>query len=271
MIEQRIKQMEGSKLTWETVLQFQQKDFIYRLKSIHSEFPEFTENQLSTLRYVEPYSGYCPCERIQIFLDGEWENKLDFFCDKLTYKFSESDVDCFSEVDVDNFVNYKIGKLGEEAVKIFLGDLVSNVDYELYERGDGGTDLFITNNRNIKIQVKTTAAFRVTCKQMCEFGLSEDDLFFSLLDYKLGKCSSIDSAKWIVKNQEKQKNKIIVFVLLLNPVIGEKIEDADRGYDCAIAGFMPTEIIGLCKEKFSIQDLLYCGGIRHYLLSLNST
>ncbi|MBD2570166.1 hypothetical protein [Anabaena lutea] len=243
-------------LTWQKVLQAQQQDFIQRLKYSLSN-PEYDNLTLSHFNY-HPF--YCersyPSERIIISaLD---EEKIDRFCGELAEKYNH-------EPAVDSYMNYKIGKLGEEAVKVYLNNLITGVDYKIHSGGDGGIDFLVKNNKHIGIQVKTKTLNRISLRDICKNKLSEDDVdecgFYLWQD----RMTRIDSIKWNIQSEEIHQNKVLICILLMNYIVVDKISSE---CDCIIAGFKPTAEIKYSGD-FKMQDLLYSGGIRPFLESLN--
>ncbi|MDH6104999.1 tetratricopeptide repeat protein [Anabaenopsis tanganyikae CS-531] len=199
-------------MDWKTILQAQQTDFINRMKSgdlfqcdqqgKHSELTVITDDQLQQLR------DFC------------WE-----MADKYINKSSSVR---------DLFVNNMKGKLGEEVVKTRLGDLLTKVDYEKYQGGDGKVDFTLTADSSIGIQVKA----------------------------RQGKFNQIE---WSISQEEINKNAVLVCIL-----IEEQVNEAQNQYHLVLAGFLPTNITTATggKARVKINELLYCGGLRGYLESL---
>jgi len=136
------------------------------------------------------------------------------------------------------FVNNLKGKLGEEVVKQRLGDLITTVNYEVYDGGDGGIDLCLARDANITIQVKARVGL-------------------------------YNQVKWYFKPEEIKLNKVLVCIL-----IKEKVTEAENEYNLIFAGFLPTELIKLEAEgnyqvELGINELLYGGGLRDYLTRLS--
>ncbi|MEW5859105.1 MAG: hypothetical protein AB1861_17250 [Cyanobacteriota bacterium] len=134
------------------------------------------------------------------------------------------------------------GKLGELAVKIFLGNLVSNLNYVIGKGGDGGSDFCLSTNPTIRLQVKT----------------------------RLGRTDHIE---WQFSKEELDKNAILVCLSIQEPVNNYQDE-----YNLCMAGFMPTYLMidkpmELIKGKLYVKikaiDLLYGGGIKDYLQSIS--
>lgn len=179
-----------AELTWQKVLQAQQQDFIQRLKrSLDIEKTEVVT--LSCLDYDYHYGFYeCyPTEKISISLFERREEEIDQFCWELAEKFDED----FSE---DCYMNNKIGKLGEEAVKIYLDELITKVDYEIYCGGDGGSDFFLKKNNNIGLQVKTKTLNRISFKD--EDNLNDEDLYIEYMALSSSLSGMIDKVNWSI-------------------------------------------------------------------------
>ncbi|MDB9446377.1 tetratricopeptide repeat protein [Anabaena sp. CS-542/02] len=195
-----------------TILQAQQTDFINRLESgnllqcdhqgKHSELTLITGDSLQQLR------DFC------------WD-----MADK--YRNKSSSV---RQV----FVNNMKGKLGEEVVKTRLGDLLTEVDYEKYQGGDGKVDFTLTADSSIGIQVKA----------------------------RQGRFNQIE---WSISQEEINKNAVLVCIL-----IQEQVNEAQNQYHLVLAGFLPTNMTTATggKARVKINELLYCGGLRGYLESL---
>lgn len=117
-------------LNWMTILESQQEDFIMRLKAW---FPAFYKARYDFSEASHIYS---------VLLDDDYtmEQQMNNFCYALTEKSN-------GYYNPDKFMNYKIGKIGEESVKDYLLNLITSVNYELYEYGDNGIDFYLQNNR----------------------------------------------------------------------------------------------------------------------------
>ncbi|MDB9448919.1 tetratricopeptide repeat protein [Dolichospermum circinale CS-547] len=198
-------------MDWTTILKAQQTDFIQRLKSgdlLHCE----KEGQHSELTVI---SG----ERLQQLRD---------FCWDMANKFKQ-------QYDVKNiFFNNMKGKLGEEVVKIRLGDFVTEVDYKKRKGGDGKVDFTLTSDSSIGIQVKA-------------------------------RYGNFDKVQWSISQEEIEKNAVLVCIL-----IQEEVSEAQNEYHLILAGFFPTNMIKSADVKVlvGIHELLYPGSLRGYLDSL---
>ncbi|MDH6107158.1 tetratricopeptide repeat protein, partial [Anabaenopsis tanganyikae CS-531] len=202
-------------MDWQTILQAQQKDFINRLKSgnlfqcdhpgQHGELTVITSDRLPQLR------RFC----------WDMANK---------YKGSSSHIR-------DLFVNNMKGKLGEEVVKTRLGDLLTEVDYEQYQGGDGKVDFTLAADSSIGIQVKA----------------------------RQGKFNEIE---WSISQEEINKNAVLVCIL-----IEEEVSEAQNEYHLVLAGFLPTNMTTVRggKARVKINELLYSSGLRSYLENLTAS
>ena len=267
-------------VNWMTILESQQDEFIIKL--IY-RMPGFTRGKYDFDEATHVYS---------LDYDGELEEdelaeKLNGFCEELTYKYCGGYSDFFPH----EFINYKIGKVGEESVKDYLGKLISDVDYELYEWGDDGTDFYLTSNTSVKLQVKTTCFSRIL-EYNIEYGEDTYD-YFSALEYdyvnlEYDECEKIlDGLKWKISEKEKNQNQICIFVLLLNQVVGDRmpnyvdIKEIDKEvvsyrneavyhFDCnaiyssILCGFKPTDLLKPDTDIY-LKDLFYIGGLKGYL------
>ncbi|WP_300001280.1 tetratricopeptide repeat protein, partial [Anabaena sp. AL09] len=200
-------------MDWTTILKAQQTDFIQRLKSgdlLHCE----KEGQHSELTVIS----------------GERLKQLRDFCWEMANKFKQ-------QSDVKNiFFNNMKGKLGEEVVKICLGDFVTEVDYEKYSSGDGKIDFTLTSDSSVGIQVKTRYGY-------------------------------FDKVQWTIDREEIEKNAVLVCILCQ-----EEFSDTEKEYRFIMAGFLPTNMIQYAFNEaiLGIDELLYPGGLRGYLDSLVS-
>ena len=251
--------------TWEYILKTQQEDFLERLKASLEFNPDYDEVRIHLARLDNDpvIDASSPCESINIYFHPGEESDIDDFCTELAWKFCYNPYDDEPCFDPDIFINNKLGKIGEVAVKEYLGKWVSNVDYNLYESGDGGVDFFVIPDNFIKIQVKTTAALRFTC-QVLNTKKQEDiddggrEFFYNPYKY-------IESSKWQVDAKSLKNTHLTIFVLLMNEIITDGLNA--NPYKCLLAGFLPNEKI-FPNRKYSIAELLYSGGIRSYLKHL---
>jgi hypothetical protein len=247
-------------LSWQAILQAQQQDFIQRLKHSLSLYPP--EGDVVTLSCLDS-NQFCKVsyhsERIKISFDEEQEVEIDNFCWEQADKFNDG-------YEPDAYMNCKIGKIGEEAVKIYLYDLITGVNYEISNHGDGGLDFSLKNNKNIGIQVKTKTLSRVTYTHICQHDLSYDDVIYAKIDLSESEADRVDDVRWSINQKEIAQNQVLICVLLMNFIEADKIEG--NSYDCIIAGFKPTAEIKSARD-LKMQDLLYIGGIRPFLESLS--
>lgn len=138
----------------------------------------------------------------------------------------------------DVFINNLKGKLGEEVVKGRLAELVTAVDYEKrLLGGDGKVDFTLTSHLKIGIEVKVRHGI-------------------------------FDKVCWSISAEATQKNAVLLWIL-----IQEQVHEAQSQYHLVLAGFLPTSMIKVRVGKiaFSIDQLLYSGGLQYYLNQLQST
>ncbi|MGK7918851.1 MAG: hypothetical protein AB4080_02420 [Trichodesmium sp.] len=252
-------------INWMTILESQQDEFIIKLKY---RMPAFTSTR-GIYDFDETTHLYFVCDDYD-----EKEETMNWFCEELTWKYN-------GDYFPDKFISYKIGKIGEESVKQYLGKLISDINYELYEWGDGGTDFYLKNNKSVNLQVKTTCFYRILEKifysELDEYGLDEDDFFSSCDSYyvnlKHDRCQKVlDQIKWKINEQELNKNQICIFVLLLNQVVGDRIrqnfdmiyQQIDVSYISILCGFKPTDLLKPDTDIY-LKDLFYIGGLKGYL------
>ena len=143
-----------------------------------------------------------------------------------------------------------------------MGSLITEVDYELYEYGDGGVDFKLTKDKDIGIQVKTCSLLRIYTQDIKNYGNISGDVY---LDFLCNFNSYIAKVKWQVKPEELNKNKVCIFVLLLSFVKGDKI---DSKPELLMAGWKPSSHLIKNPNCIRMEDLFYMGGIRIYLESL---
>ena len=199
-------------MDWKTILQAQQTDFINRLKS----------RDLLQCKQLGKHSELT-------VITGDSLQQLRRFCWDMADKYRNK-----SRSVRQVFVNNMKGKLGEAVVKTRLSDLLTKVDYEKYQGGDGKVDFTLTANSSIGIQVKA----------------------------RQGK---FDQIEWSISQEEINKNAVLVCIL-----IQEQVNEAQNQYHLVLAGFLPTNMTTVTggKARVKINELLYCGGLRGYLESL---
>jgi hypothetical protein len=242
---------------WISILEEQQKEFID-----NKLIGNLWDDSLKGFNYSRYWD-----EVQTLYLDEEQEEKINDFCYALTEKYiSYYDPDNFYDPDI--FMNYKIGKLGEESVKSYLGDLINNVDYKLYESGDGGYDFYLKNKPSFKIQVKATCLLRVNNSKLEQ--LTNDHVNEIEIDIYCNPELYFEKLKWKISQNEKDKNNIAIFVVLIDPILGDEIRCQYRdeifrfSYNFIIAGFQ--EMASLKADSdIKINELLYKGGLKGYL------
>jgi len=251
--------------TWEYILKTQQEDFLERLKASLEFNPDYESPVYLARLNHDPISDVSsPCESINISFHPNEESYIDNFCNELAWKFCDKpdeDEPCFNSYI---FINNKLGKIGEVAVKKYLGNWISDVDYSFYDSGDGGVDFsLIPPNNFIKIQVKTTVALRFTYQVLNT--KKQEDINDCGIEFFYNPYKYIESSKWQVDAKALKNTHLTIFVLLMNEIIGDEL-NADP-YKCILAGFLPNEKI-TPDRRYSIVELLYSGGIRSYLKHL---
>ena len=265
--------------SWRIILELQQEYFIKRLDSFLSDkfYLSYNPTELSCLnsnletevnfKHLTEF-GYTELVKIDLDL-GEFMN-LDHFCEEMVDKYSVTRTIWVNGIRYRNkeaYASHMFGKLGEEAVKRCLGDLITDVDYKIYPNGDGGIDFRLVSKNDIGIQVKTIPVYR--------FPESSEITF----DDYISKSVKVRDLVWKIPIETLNKNKVLICVLMLNCVQGDRLESKiydGKTYDLVIAGFKPTKDIN--KENnltlinnyynIKIKDLLYGGGIPGYLKSL---
>lgn len=251
-----------AELTWQSILKSQQHNFIRRLKfSYDSRQCSNDFLRFSTLNLIDescvPVAGH-NSEIVELDFCDEHENEIDEFCCEMVDKYMDNNLSVYPD---DSYTSYKIGKLGEEAVKVYLGDLINEVNYGLSEYGDGGVDFISTRNPEIKIQVKTSCIKRITYYIIGKWELTEEEIIDTLQppeEYYFGKINN----SWSISSEESEKNDILICVLFLNSIDCDRI--INDTYRFLMAGFIPVEKKAV-KRKFKIDELLYMGGLKGHL------
>jgi hypothetical protein len=275
-------------LSWQEILEAQQKDFIKRLASHFTDqyyldilgytpavLSCLTSNLETELSYQHLTEFGC-AELVTIDLDDGKSMDLDNFCNEMVYKYGKyRDIYINREltgrdIDKDYYMNWMIGKLGEIAAKRCLGNLVSDINYKTEGWGDGGIDFQLVGNKDIGIQVKTKARYRLPE----DYRRNENEMVDYIHEIDIerhARFESLESHVWSLNQKEVDTNQIIICLLMLNGIQGDKIYD--RPYDFVMAGFLPSQNIKDNKNKYfiknkyqiKIKDLLYSGGMRGYL------
>jgi hypothetical protein len=257
-----------TKLSWQGILESQQRDFIQRLKAwLDDHHPQSQDSSvtLSHLDYDFSEQGESyHSEIINIYYPLENFLPLNDFCEKMTNHYCHDNDKLEYE---DYYANYLMGKIGEQAVKICLGALISDVDCQIYESGDGGSDFSLTSNKNIKLQVKTRARARIIQREAYEMNDNSDWYYYDCSIHSQDKINEIDNnIAWSISEKEAKLNEVLICVLMLNKVVGDKIMGAEKSL--LIAGFKPTNMIKN-RQCIKMKELFYGGGIRSYLESLS--
>ncbi|MEA5626394.1 hypothetical protein [Nostoc sp. UHCC 0251] len=148
------------------------------------------------------------------------------------------------QINIKTFKNNYIGKLGEEAVKSSLNELVTEVDYTIKKHGDNKVDFKLISDLSIGgIQVKTRNGI-------------------------------YNTVEWSISKEEIEKNNFLVCMLIQKEVTFKEIvenykENKEHEYKIISAGFLPIDLIKTeCKQEFTINELLYSSGLNAYLNKL---
>ncbi len=205
---------------------------------------------------------------LQILSTSTKQQKLNDFCHQMVSKYQvnyyydgENYQPQYTAEQLDELVNYRIGKLGEMAVKIYLGSLISNVDYNIYPVGDGGTDFYLNSNPEIKIQVKTRILNRIPYQRKIDTDPTE---LAQLNQYQQQKINNnLDRLLWSISSKEKQLNQIIIFVIIVDQIGGNELLENSL-YNFVLAGFLPINT-GLNLHQIKLKDMYYLGGIKFYI------
>ncbi|MTJ24104.1 WD40 repeat domain-containing protein [Dolichospermum sp. UHCC 0352] len=158
--------------------------------------------------------------------------KIIKYCWDITDKFKKTSQKSVYE----NYFNNLQGKLGELVVKQYLGNLVTSIDLQIKIGGDGKVDFRLISEPSVGIQVKVRSG-------------------------------NFNYVEWCIDREEINNNSVIVCIL-----IPDKITVHQQKYCLIMAGFIPAFLIKKYGNKVYLQinDLLYIGGLKEYLNSLNS-
>ncbi|WP_185565917.1 hypothetical protein [Nostoc sp. 2RC] len=216
------------------LLREQQYDFIKRLKD-DSLLNCQTAGTNSEITVVSDLSTIRKIGNFSLSMFNKYKNPYEKISSKENIEIIEK-----------NF----IGKLGEEAVKSRLDQLVTEVDYTIKKYGDNKVDFKLIFDSSIGgIQVKT-----------------RNDIY--------------DTVKWSISKKEIEENTFLVCMLIEKKVtlkeilasvkeISQNNENKEYEYKIISAGFLPIDLIKKeCKKQFTIHDLLYSSGLNAYLNKL---
>lgn len=200
--------------------------FIKNLKSRQIEFSKrIIINQFITCKF----DGY---HREIINIDAPEElEPIDEYCwQKVDDYKRKGDRRSAKSIYQDNMK----GKLGELALKKYLGNLITSVDFSNKEYGDGGYDFSLKSNPSIRLQVKARHSI------------------------------NIETSQWKIAEKEIDNNDVLVCIY-----IQDEIHRSHDSYNLIYPGFIPTNLIKRKKiVYFNISDLLYIGGLQNYLYSI---
>lgn len=134
------------------------------------------------------------------------------------------------------FIDYMTRKLGEEVVKACLGDLVTKFESEYFFGREENVDFMLASSPEINIAVKASQG-------------------------------NWDTVTWSINSEKIEKNAVLVCIL-----ITDEVREYTAEYSPILAGFLPTNNMGLKNGKASVRidELLYGGGLPSYLQNLAS-
>ncbi len=219
-------------MDWTTSLRSQQADFIQRIQSNPESLLRWGRGKHGELKVIPP-------DILKQLREFSW-----LMVDK--YKNTKATA---REV----FSNQLKGKLGEEVTKECLGVFYYRIKYDTMLNGDGKVELTLTNNQKIGIRVKTS--------------------------YGQG-----NKISWLLNPEQVEQNKVFVCVLLPQDGEGQDFDEFKSEYSPIMAGFLPTALINRMVQKgeletqlvngnklfkLTLKHLLYGGGLRSYLESLD--
>lgn len=206
-------------------------DWTTPLRSLQTDFIKRLESDAAILHHVIKYQLTGYHSEL-IVISGEELDEIRKYCWYIADKYKKIS----KKTVYDDFINNLKGKLGEIVVKKYLGDFVTPIDLKERAYGDGKIDFKLTSDPSIGIQVKARHA-------------------------------RIDTVKWSVNSEEVEKNAVLVCIY-----IQEEVSEAQPEYNLILAGFLPTNMVKVSNSKASvgINELLYGGGLKTYLESLQS-
>jgi WD40 repeat protein len=206
-------------------------DWTTPLRSLQADFIKRLRSDSAILHHLIKYELRGYYSELTVVL-GEELDEIRKYCWYIADKYKKIS----KKTVYDDFINNLKGKLGEILVKKYLGNFVTPIDLKERLYGDGKIDFRLTSDPTIGIQVKARHA-------------------------------SIDTVKWSISSEEVEKNAVLVCIY-----IQEEVSEAQPEYNLILAGFLPTNMMRVSNGKASvgINELLYGGGLKTYLESLQS-
>lgn len=234
-------------MDWQTLLKFQQTEFIKRLKSGRENllFCQL-ENHFSELDSV---SG----KKLKQLRDSAWQ---------MVEKHKTTD-----SIRAE-FLKDLTAQLGENLVRHQLNNLlVEGSPQRLAHKGSKKNfnarqwKIFITYIRAYQYlsQFMPVELFPIGCLRLASNPAVSIQVKASH--------GTVETTQWKISQEEAKKNVALVCVL-----IQEEPSEAQSEYHLVMAGFLPTYLIKLKDNSASlrIRDLFYSGGLRGFLESLKS-
>lgn len=222
-------------MDWSKILEYQQKDFISRLSLKEAELSSLENTDVSGIFSEIIYvSGALLNECIDYAVNQL--NKIQVIKSKSS--IFEKEVRARTEDFKRKLRNEFLGKLGEVALKKYLGNLVSDVNFRILKGGDGGFDFYLNSKSSARIQVKTRYVKNVR---------------------------EINKISWFFNLNEIEKSSVLVCLFTTDEIDPFRIRDK---YKINFAGFKPTGFLKeLSQANFSLalEDFLYAGGLKAYL------
>lgn len=252
-------------LTWQKILECQQKDFVERLKSSLTSRFCLEMNILKSSGYPPLYDNSTfHQELIEVTLISPQDTKInDFF----------NQVCCLDKYNINKYISYKRHKICEEAVKVYLNNSITEVNYTSdYDFPNASTNFIFKNNININIIVESKTLSKIGLREADERKLTEEHLSESVVKLCEREVKQIHNLSWTIEQNNTHKINIIIFVLFLDWRKVNKINN--NSFDCIICGFKPIKELAIIQSNqnkpfsIKIENLFYAGGLRAYLESL---
>jgi hypothetical protein len=180
-------------LSWRTLLQSQQQEFIQRLNQSLSSNLVSTKFILQSFGYPPFYQGRYHSELITIMFGKPQSEKLQKFCQQSTgedkYNFAK-------------YVYYNTSKIGEEAIKLYLGEMITEVNYRSSYVTSKGVSFFLSKNRDVGVQVLNKYLNRVSLYDEGIYKISDQVLAKDLVNLNCKSIDQIPNIAWSVRPSE---------------------------------------------------------------------
>jgi WD40 repeat protein len=242
-------------MDWISLLKAQQADFLQRVKKPKTYDLSLLESQVKGCHseimafWGEPLAKVLEIARQQAEIIAknppptppEYPDPLEWAIPFPRYFQQQAEDYLLREQIVDRVMSDRWGKQVKKVAQDTLNNMV--LDDEGNLRGESKFSYILANNPKVSIQVYVT----------------DGESFNSIKK---------DKVRWSVTQEDLKNHQVFIFLCLFYPFTGQ------RGYEkqAIIAGFLPTNQIEFNEPKLYItpSQLLYAGGFRWYLESLNT-